>query len=377
MLATGIKTPVGIKIGGPDLQIIQGIGQQLEQVLKDVQGTASVYAERVVGGRYINIDIDRLAAACYQLNIADIQGLIASAVGGVNVTSSVEGLERYPIQIRFPQAYRDSPEASERLPITTKSRAYLALGDIAKISIIEGPAGIKSENARPNGWVYIDIENIDIGQYVDKAMQVVNEQVCLPVGYALTWSGQYEYMQRANAKLTYVIPLTLSIIIILLYLNFRSLPQVIMIIGTLPFALIGGIWLMYLQGFNYSIAVGVGFIALAGVAEEIGIIMLTYLDTKYQDMAAKHSNSDHIQLADLKQAIATASLMRIRPVMMTSTSIIFGLLPVMLGTGTGSEVMSRIAAPMVGGMVSALILTLIVLPAMYLLWRKALIQSST
>lgn len=377
MLATGIKTPVGIKIGGPDLQIIQGIGQQLEQVLKDVQGTASVYAERVVGGRYINIDIDRLAAARYQLNIADIQGLIASAVGGVNVTSSVEGLERYPIQIRFPQAYRDSPEALERLPITTKSGAYLALGDIAKISIIEGPAGIKSENARPNGWVYIDIENIDIGQYVDKAMQVVNEQVSLPVGYALTWSGQYEYMQRANAKLTYVIPLTLSIIIILLYLNFRSLPQVIMIIGTLPFALIGGIWLMYLQGFNYSIAVGVGFIALAGVAVEIGIIMLTYLDTKYQDMAAKHSNGDHIQLADLKQAIATASLMRIRPVMMTSTSIIFGLLPVMLGTGTGSEVMSRIAAPMVGGMVSALILTLIVLPAMYLLWRKALIQSST
>ena len=364
MLATGIKTPVGIKIGGPDLNVIQDIGQRIEKVLSNVQGTASVYAERVSGGRYITIDINRLNAARYGLNIADVQAFIASAVGGVNLTTSVEGLERYPVQVRFPQSYRDSPEQLRRLPFVTPSGAHIALGEIADITIVDGPPGIKSENARPNGWVYIDIDNIDIGHYVNTAMQVVSDNIDLPTGYSLTWSGQYEYMERAKAKLTYVIPLTLAIIVVLLYASFRRFAQVAMIIGTLPFALIGGIWLLYLEGFNFSVAVGVGFIALAGVAVEIGIIMLTYLDSKCTELGNKFTSEQ------LKQAMLTGSEMRIRPVMMTSTSIIFGLLPVMYGTGTGSEVMSRIAAPMVGGMVSALILTLIVLPAVYFVWRK-------
>ena len=364
MLATGIKTPVGIKIGGPDLNVIQDIGQMIEKVLSNVQGTASVYAERVSGGRYITIDINRLNASRYGLNIADVQAFIASAVGGMNLTTSVEGLERYPVQVRFPQSYRDSPEQLRRLPFVTPSGAHIALGEIADITIVDGPPGIKSENARPNGWVYIDIDNIDIGHYVNTAMQVVSDNIDLPTGYSLTWSGQYEYMERAKAKLTYVIPLTLAIIIVLLYASFRRFAQVAMIIGTLPFALIGGIWLLYLEGFNFSVAVGVGFIALAGVAVEIGIIMLTYLDSKFAELGHKFTSEQ------LQQAVLTGSEMRIRPVMMTSTSIIFGLLPVMYGTGTGSEVMSRIAAPMVGGMVSALILTLIVLPAVYFLWRK-------
>ena len=364
MLATGIKTPVGIKIGGPDLNVIQDIGQMIEKVLSNVQGTASVYAERVSGGRYITIDINRLNAARYGLNIADVQAFIASAVGGMNLTTSVEGLERYPVQVRFPQSYRDSPEQLRRLPFVTPSGAHIALGEIADITIVDGPPGIKSENARPNGWVYIDIDNIDIGHYVNTAMQVVSDNIDLPTGYSLTWSGQYEYMERAKAKLTYVIPLTLAIIVVLLYASFRRFAQVAMIIGTLPFALIGGIWLLYLEGFNFSVAVGVGFIALAGVAVEIGIIMLTYLDSKFTELGNKFTSEQ------LKQAVLTGSEMRIRPVMMTSTSIIFGLLPVMYGTGTGSEVMSRIAAPMVGGMVSALILTLIVLPAVYFVWRK-------
>ena len=364
MLATGIKTPVGIKIGGPDLNVIQDIGQMIEKVLSNVQGTASVYAERVSGGRYITIDINRLNAARYGLNIADVQSFIASAVGGMNLTTSVEGLERYPVQVRFPQSYRDSPEQLRRLPFVTPSGAHIALGEIADITIVDRPPGIKSENARPNGWVYIDIDNIDIGHYVNTAMQVVSDNIDLPTGYSLTWSGQYEYMERAKAKLTYVIPLTLAIIVVLLYASFRRIAHVAMIIGTLPFALIGGIWLLYLEGFNFSVAVGVGFIALAGVAVEIGIIMLTYLDSKFTELGNKFTREQ------LRQAVLTGSEMRIRPVMMTSTSIIFGLLPVMYGTGTGSEVMSRIAAPMVGGMVSALILTLIVLPAVYFVWRK-------
>ena len=363
MLATGIKTPVGIKIGGPDLAVIQSIGQQLEQVLGEVDGTASVYAERVAGGRYITIDIDRLKAARYGLNIADIQSFIASSVGGMNLTKSVEGLERYPVQVRFPQAYRDSPEQLRRLPFVTPSGAHIQLGDITSISIEDSPPMIKSENARPNGWVYVDIENIDVGQYVTKAKQIVSQHVELPSGYSLNWSGQFEYMERAKEKLTYVVPLTLGIIVILLYASFRSFPQVAMIIGTLPFALIGGIWLIYFENFNFSVAVGVGFIALAGVAVEISIIMLTYLDSKFTELDKNFSHKE------LKQAVITGSEMRVRPVMMTSTSIIFGLMPVMYGTGTGSEIMSRIAAPMVGGMISALILTLIVLPAVYYLWR--------
>lgn len=368
MLATGIKTPVGIKIGGPDLSVVQTIGQRLEQVLSQVEGTASVYAERVAGGRYITIDIDRARAARFGVNIADVQSFIASSVGGMNLTTSVEGLERYPVQVRFPQDYRDSPEALRRLPFVTPSGAHIQLGDISSIRLEENPPVIKSENARPNGWVYVDIENVDVGQYVRSAKEIVAEQIVLPPGYALNWSGQFEYMERAEETLTYVIPLTLGIIVILLYASFRSLPQVVMIIGTLPFALIGGIWLLYLEHFQFSVAVGVGFIALAGVAVEIGIILLSYLDSKFKELDAD------ITVDTLKHAVIQGCEMRIRPVMMTSTSIIFGLLPVMYGTGTSSEVMGRIAAPMVGGMFSALVLTLIVLPAVYYLWRAKWIK---
>lgn len=370
MLATGIKTPVGIKIGGPDLNVIQGIGKQLEGILEKVEGTASVYAERVAGGRYIKIDILRLEAARYGLNIADVQQFVAGAVGGLSVSSSVEGLERFPIQVRYPQSFRDSPETLMSMPMITSSGAYIALGDVANITIEDGPPGIKSENARPNGWVFVDIEGIDIGHYVANAQQSVNNNIVLPAGYSITWSGQYEYIQRAKAKLAYVVPLTLAIIILLLYLNFRNFIEVSLIIGTLPFALIGGVWLLYLEGFNFSVAVGVGFIALAGVAVEIGIIMLAYLDTAYNRLVNNTPDSP-VKIVDLREAVLAGSQMRIRPVMMTSASIIFGLLPVLYGTGTGSEVMSRIAAPMVGGMISALVLTLVVLPVVYFLWRKS------
>ncbi|MFT4654205.1 MAG: Cu(I)/Ag(I) efflux system membrane protein CusA/SilA [Kangiellaceae bacterium] len=371
MLATGIKTPVGIKVGGPDLAQIQQIGQQLETILANVEGTASVYSERVAGGRYIKIDIKREQAARYGLNIADIQETLAAAVGGINVSQSVEGRKRYPINVRYLQDYRSSPEALLLLPIITLQGAHIALGDVASISIEDGPPGIKSENARPTGWVYIDIENIDIGHYVSGAMLAVSQQLVLPAGYSITWSGQYEYMQRAKEKLTYVVPLTIAIIIILLYLNFRNMVEVGIIMGTLPFAMIGGIWLLYLEGFNFSVAVGVGFIALAGVAVQIGVIMLVYLNQTYKRMLENHhSDNTPVSLSSLQQAVLEGAVMRVRPVMMTSAAIILGLLPVLYGTGTGSEIMSRIAAPMVGGMVSALLLTLLILPAIYLLWKK-------
>ncbi|MFT5541762.1 MAG: Cu(I)/Ag(I) efflux system membrane protein CusA/SilA [Glaciecola sp.] len=371
MLATGIKTPVGIKIGGRDLNEIQKIGQQLESILNDVPGTASAYAERVAGGRYIKVDIKREKAARYGLNIADVQEVIASAVGGMNVTQSVEGLERYPVNVRYPQSYRSSPEALSLLPIVAPNGMRIALGDVADVLIEEGPPGIKSENARPNGWVFIDIENVDLGTYVAQAQKAVNEQLDLPAGYSITWSGQYEYMLRAQEKLSYALPLTMGIIIILLYLNFRNIAEVVMIMGTLPLAMVGSIWLIYWQDFNFSVAVGVGFIALAGVAVEIGVIMLVYLNQSFNSMLERCKQAcaqptDN----DLFQAILEGAGRRVRPVVMTAATIIIGLLPILYGVGTGSEVMSRIAAPMVGGMISVLLLTLIILPVVYLIWKR-------
>ncbi|WP_193038838.1 efflux RND transporter permease subunit [Pseudoalteromonas nigrifaciens] len=371
MLATGIKTPVGIKVAGPKLSEIQKIGQQIESILKDVPGTASVYSERVAGGRYIKVDINREKAARYSLNIADIQQVVATAIGGTNVTQTVEGQERYPVNLRYPQGYRDSPEELMLLPIVTPAGQRIALADVAKVFIEDGPAGIKSENARLNGWSFIDIENIDIGTYVENAQQILHEQLILPAGYSITWAGQYEYMQRAKDKLAYVLPLTLAIIVVLLYLNFRSFAEVLIIIVTLPLAMIGGIWLMYLEGFNFSVAVGVGFIALAGVAVEIGVIMLVYLNQAYQEKIIQAQQTGvPLNYEQLKQAITEGAGLRVRPVMMTVATIVIGLLPVLYGTGTGSEIMSRIAAPMVGGMFSAVVLTLLVIPATYLLWRK-------
>lgn len=371
MLATGIKTPVGIKVAGPNLSEIQKIGQQIEVLLKDVPGTASVYSERVAGGRYIKVDINREKAARYSLNIADVQQVVATAIGGMNVTQTVEGQERYPVNLRYPQDYRDSPEELMLLPIVTPAGQRIALADVADVFIEDGPPGIKSENARLNGWSFIDIDGIDIGSYVDNARQVLDEKLVLPAGYSITWAGQYEYMERAKEKLAYVLPLTLAIIIVLLYLNFRSFVEVAIIMATLPLAMIGGIWLMYLEGFNFSVAVGVGFIALAGVAVEIGVIMLVYLNQAYQEKCAQALQAGTtLSFVELKQAIVEGAGLRVRPVVMTVATIIIGLLPVLYGTGTGSEVMSRIAAPMVGGMFSAIVLTLLVLPAVYLLWRK-------
>ncbi|TRX55151.1 efflux RND transporter permease subunit [Thalassomonas sp. M1454] len=378
MLATGIKTPVGIKVAGSDLAVIQDIGQQLETVLKDYPGTASVYSERVAGGRYIKVDIDRIKAARYGLNIADVQQVVATAIGGMNVTQTVEGLERYPVNLRYPQDYRDSPEELQKLPIVTPKGQRIALADVANVYVEDGPPGIKSENARINGWTFIDIDGVDIGSYVEGAKTKVANEIDLPAGYSITWAGQYEYMERAQEKLSYVLPLTLAIIIVLLYLNFRSFAEVAIIMGTLPLAMIGGIWLMYLEGFNFSVAVGVGFIALAGVAVEIGVIMLVYLNQAYKEAAenAKAEGRDFDHKA-LTEAIMQGAGLRVRPVMMTVATIIIGLMPILYGTGTGSEVMSRIAAPMVGGMASAVVLTLLVLPAVYLLWKSRSLQSKS
>ncbi|WP_305811709.1 efflux RND transporter permease subunit [Photobacterium leiognathi] len=375
MLATGIKTPIGIKIAGPDLQVIEKIGAELEPILNNITGTASVYAERVAGGRYITIDIKRRQAARYGLSVKDIQQVISTAVGGMNVSESVEGLERYPINVRYPQSYRDSVTKLQHLPLVTPNGARIALADVADIRYEDGPPMIKTENARPNGWVFVDIDDRDLGSYVAEAQQTVAEQLKLPAGYSLAWSGQYEYMERAKARLSIVAPLTISIIMLLLYFSFRRVTEVLVIMATLPLAMVGGLWLMWYLNFNFSIAVGVGFIALAGVAVEIGVIMLVYLNQawsfKQQDCAEKKLTTD-----DLHAAIHEGAGQRVRPVMMTVLTVIIGLIPIMYGAGTGSEVMQRIAAPMIGGMASALILTLLVIPAVFKLWKNMAMKKS-
>ncbi|MGF1692024.1 efflux RND transporter permease subunit [Photobacterium kagoshimensis] len=370
MLATGIKTPIGVKIAGPDLKTIEQIGTQLENALRDLEGTASVYAERVAGGRYITMDIKRRAAARYGLSIQDIQQVISTAVGGMNVGETIEGLERYPINVRYPQHYRDSLVKLQNLPLVTASGARIALADVADIRFEDGPPMIKTENARPNGWVFIDIEGRDLGSYVEAAQQKVAESVLLPAGYSLTWSGQYEYMERAKARLSVVVPATITIIMLLLYLSFRRVGEVLIIMATLPLAMVGGVWLMDVLGYNFSIAVGVGFIALAGVAVEIGVIMLVYLNQAWQaKQEAVRGRQSTLTQGDLVEAIQQGAGLRVRPVMMTVATVIIGLIPIMYGDGTGSSVMQRIAAPMIGGMASALILTLVVLPAAFKLWK--------
>jgi len=370
MLATGIKTPVGIKVAGPDLEVIQRIGKDLERVLANVPGTTSVYSERVVGGRYVNVDIDRKRASRFGLNINDVQDIVRTAIGGLNVTTTVEGRERYPVNLRYPQRVRDSLEQLKLLPIVTPEGARIALADVADVTVVDGPPAIKSENARLNGWTYIDISGRDLGSYVAEAQQVVADLVDLPAGYSLAWSGQYEYMVRAKERLIVVGPVTLAIILLLLFLNFRRFAEVAIIVGTLPMALIGGIWLLYLLDYHMSVAVGVGFIALAGVAVEIGVIMLVYLNQAIRrQRATAAAEGRPMTMDDIRQAVHDGAVLRVRPIMMTVAAIVAGLLPIMLGSGTGSEVMRRIAAPMVGGMISATVLTLIVIPAIFLLWR--------
>jgi Cu(I)/Ag(I) efflux system membrane protein CusA/SilA len=372
MLATGIKTPVGIKVAGPDLEEIQQIGRELETILERVPGTASVYSERVAGGRYIDVDIDRARAARYGLNIADVQQLVATAIGGMNVAWTVEGLERYPINLRYPQDYRNSPEQLAELPLVTPNGERIALADVARIAISDGPPAIKSENARPNGWTFVDIDTgTDVGSYVARAREAVAGVLQLPPGYSLTWSGQYEYMLRAQARLGYVVPFVLAIVVVLLYVNFRRVAEVTMILATLPLAAVGSVWLMFVLGYNFSVAVAVGFIALAGVAVELGVIMLTYLNHAWERMLAERSaNGLRPTDDDAIRAVTEGALRRVRPVTMTAAATIGGLLPLMYGDGAGAEVLSRIAAPMVGGMSTALVLALLVLPALYLLWKR-------
>ena len=371
MLATGIKTPVGIKVAGPKLSEIETIGKQLETILKDIPGTASVYSERVAGGRYIKADIDRDKAARFGLNISDVQNVIKTAIGGMSVSQTVEGLERYPINIRYPQSYRDSVEKIRLLPLTTKNNQRIALSDVADIRVEDGPPAIKSENARLNGWTLVDISNRDLGSYVAEAQRVVAEKLDLPTGYSIAWSGQYEYLVRAKQRLSIVVPLTLGIIMLLLYINFRNLVEVLIIMGTLPFALIGGIWLMYILDYEMSVAVGVGFIALAGVTVEIGVLMLVYLNLAFTRTLQQALNENReLSRDEIRSAVIEGAGRRVRPIMMTFAAIVVGLIPIMLGEGTGSEVMQRIAGPMIGGMVSSLVLTLLVIPAIYFLWKS-------
>jgi copper/silver efflux system protein len=371
MLATGIKTPVGVKVAGPDLSVIEDIGKEIEKVLNDVPGTISVYAERVAGGRYVTVDIKRREAARFALNIADIQEVVKTALGGMRVAMTVEGLERYPINVRYPRDVRDSLEKLRNLPVVTPAGARIPLAEVADIRIDNGPGMIKTENARLNGWIYIDIEGRDLGSYVQDAQQTVADKIKLPPGYSISWSGQYEFMVRAVERLTTVVPVTLVIIVLLLYMNFRNLTEVLIIMGTLPLALVGGFWLLYLLDYNMSVAVGVGFIALSGVAVEIGVIMLVYLNQALQHHQSEVDKAGTmLTVDDIRSAVVDGALLRVRPIMMTVAAIIAGLLPIMLGGGTGSEVMRRIAAPMVGGMVSATILTLVVIPAVFLIWKS-------
>jgi Cu(I)/Ag(I) efflux system membrane protein CusA/SilA len=378
MLATGIKTPVGIKVSGPDLNEIQRIGTRIEEVVKQVPGTASAYSERVAAGRYVMVDIDRRAAARFGLNVADVQDVLLTAVGGMNITETVEGLERYPVNLRYPQDVRDSIEELRQLPIVTPSGAQIALAEVATLRIENGPAMIQSENARPNGWIYVDIAGRDVGSYVADAQQRVAQHIKLPAGYAISWSGQFEYMLRAKQQLMLVVPVTLAMIVLLLYVNFRNFTQVLMIMAALPLALMGGFWLLYFLDYNLSVAVWVGFIALAGLAAEIGVVKLVYLNLAWADVVAQaQAENRALTLADLQRAIIKGALQRVRPIAMTAATILAGLLPVMLGSGTGSEVMRRIAAPIVGGVSSSVLLIMIVLPALFLLWKRKEVKWKT
>ncbi|MCQ4269182.1 efflux RND transporter permease subunit [Pseudomonas stutzeri] len=366
MLATGIKSPIGVKIAGANLEEIDRVSQQIEAIAKGVPGVSSALAERLVGGRYIDIDIDRQDAARYGLNIADVQAIVAGAIGGETVGETVEGLARYPISVRYPREWRDSPQALEQLPILTPQGAQITLGSVARVRISDGPPMLRSENARLSGWVYVDVRGRDIASVVADLRQAVSAGVELQPGMSLSYSGQFEYLERANERLKLVVPATLLIIFVLLYLTFGRIDEALLIMLTLPFALTGGVWFLYLMGYNLSVATGVGFIALAGVAAEFGVIMLLYLKHAWSD----RQQADRHDEAALCEAIREGAVQRVRPKAMTVAVIVAGLLPILLGAGTGSEVMSRIAAPMVGGMLSAPLLSLFVLPAAYRLMRR-------
>ncbi|NWL77277.1 CusA/CzcA family heavy metal efflux RND transporter [Pseudomonas taiwanensis] len=366
MLATGIKSPIGVKVAGSNLAEIDAATQAVERAAKTVPGVSSALAERLTGGRYIDVDINRQDAARYGLNIADVQSIVAGAIGGETIGETVEGLARFPINVRYPREWRDSPGALEQLPIYTPQGLQITLGSVARIRVSDGPPMLKSENARPSGWVYIDVRGRDIASVVADLRRVVSEQVKLQPGMSLAYSGQFEFLERANARLKLVVPATLLIIFVLLYLTFARFDEALLIMATLPFALTGGVWFLYLLDYNLSVATGVGFIALAGVAAEFGVIMLLYLKNAW---AGRQDNGDTTERG-LLAAIREGAVQRVRPKAMTVAVIIAGLLPILWGSGTGSEIMSRIAAPMVGGMVTAPLLSLFVLPAAYRLMRR-------
>ncbi|RTL45526.1 MAG: efflux RND transporter permease subunit [Burkholderiales bacterium] len=366
MLATGIKSPVGVKVAGTDLAVIDRVTGEIEKALKDVPGVSSALAERLTGGRYVDVTINRDAAARFGMNIADVQSVISSAVGGDNVGETVEGLQRFPINLRYPRETRDSLEKLRVLPIVTEKGARLVLSDVADIRITDGPPMLRSENARLSGWVYVDIRGRDLRSAVKDMQRAVAEKVVLPAGYSISWSGQFEFLERATAKLKVVVPFTLLIIFVLLYLTFKRFDEALLIMATLPFALVGGIWLLYLLSYNLSVAGAVGFIALAGVSAEFGVIMLLYLKQAWEVRVDEGKTST----ADLLEAIREGAVLRVRPKAMTVAVILAGLFPIMWGTGTGSEVMQRIAAPMVGGMITAPLLSMFVIPAAYLLMRR-------
>ncbi|MFN4623167.1 efflux RND transporter permease subunit [Klebsiella pasteurii] len=364
MLATGIKSPIGIKVNGNNLAEIENTAEEIERIVRNVPGVTSALAERLDGGRYIDITIDRVKAARYGVSVKELQSVVASVVGGDNIGETIEGRERYPISVRYPREMRDSLQKLRDLPVVTSGGAQVALSELADIAITDGPPMLKSENARLSDWIYVDIRGRDLKSAVDQMQREVSEQVKLPEGISLTWSGQYEYLERATAKLKIVLPFTLMIIFILLYVTFGQVKDALLIMGTLPFSLVGGIWLLWLLGYNLSVAAAVGFIALAGVAAEFGVIMVLYLN---QSIARRRGRLDD---QTLNQAIHEGAVLRVRPKVMTVATIMAGLLPIMWGGGTGSEVMQRIAAPMIGGMITAPLLSMLVIPAVYLLTHR-------
>ncbi|MDZ7666907.1 MAG: efflux RND transporter permease subunit [Desulfotignum sp.] len=366
MLSTGIKTPVGIKVMGPDLSILADLGEQIESLLRDKKGTLSVFSERVTGGNYLDFTINRKEIARYGLTVQDVQDIIKTAIGGMNVTYTVEGLERYPVNLRYNREFRDNLHMIRRVFVPTPSGAQVPLTQLADIAVKKGPAGIKSENSKRSAWVFVDIKGMDLGTYVKQARQLVDENIDLPSGYSLVWSGQYEYMEKAKKTLRLIIPATLLVIFILLYIHFGNLTEVVIVMASLPFSLIGGFWLIYLLGYNMSVAVGVGFIALAGLATETGIVMLVYLDEVFRRRTAAGQMTT---VSDLHPAIVEGAVERVRPLIMTVATTLIGLLPIMYGSGAGSQIMKRIAAPMVGGLVSSAVMTLIIIPVIYFLWK--------
>ena len=363
MLSTGIKTPIGIKVSGPDLEVLEKVAGEIERALVPLPDTLSAFADKAAGGYYLDFDILRDEASRYGLTVGDVQDVIQTAIGGMNVTFTIEGLERYPVNLRYPRELRDNMELLKRVLIPTPTGVQIPLSMVTELSLNRGPPSIKSENARLNAWIYVDIKTSDIGGYVAQAKEVVANQVDIPAGYDLVWSGQFEYMERANERLRIVVPFTLLVIFLLLYFNFRNISEPLVVMLSIPFGLIGGFWLIYWMGFNMSVAVAVGFIALAGVGAEIGILVLTFID---HEIKHRHeAKGSHLTSDEIWDAVHHGTSERVRPIIMTATAIIAGLLPIMWGSGTGSSVMQRIAAPMVGGMLTVTVLSLLVLPVIY------------